>query len=237
MLDDWTQIPENIAQLSSPAWPPPEVRLPSEILDLIAPTITEMRQAMEACCSRMLPSYERLTASMSTKKILNLATSLFWDKASPYSPIRGLPYHLLHRRSSAAVHAGGLLTEALSEVWVYDDVSASIVRTILSLCALDLGTCTHAQLDEADPYVVCLNCPPQSAMPTMKWEQAVSSLRVRVDPTTHLLSLNLHMCSTFIGAMRIMIWISRLPRGEYSTTLRSLPFNPTGSVGTPLRRK
>lgn len=47
---------------------------------------------------------------------------------------------------------------AFDQWWAFDLTSSLVVEKIIQACGMDPGQCTHSQLEELDPYVVCPVC-------------------------------------------------------------------------------
>ena len=161
-----------MARLLAPGGSSP-VDLAPGLVSLIPQVVERMQRELEEHFSQALPQYNKLRDEMSANKMLHLATSVFAD-----TPTRlyGIPYHLTYRTSSSMPFTcySLSLSPDLKGRWTYDKVTAAIIKDIIEGCRLDARTCTHAQLEETDPYVCCLTCFAEGTPSTMRWDQAVS---------------------------------------------------------------
>jgi hypothetical protein len=175
---------------------------------------------------------------MSADKMLRLATSVFAD-----TPARlyGIPYHLTYRTSGSMPFTcySLSLSRDLMGRWTHDKVSAAIIKDIIEGCKLDARTCTHAQLEETDPYVCCLTCLVEGKPSTMRWDQAVGFLsKYRcILPTINAHGSrcfnSLVLCSTSTGDPSIPTCMSREVLGVFSTPKRRRLPDLCGSLLTP----
>lgn len=138
-------------------------------------TILRLRTQFETLFCRTLPSFKRLSSTMDGASMLGLATAVFMNTPKAPTSFIGMPFHLLHRMQTHLPRGAESSAQSSDQYWVYDKVSSAIIKDIVSLCGLNPDTCTHAHLEEADPYVDCLTCT-DSKVPRMKWNQAVSAL-------------------------------------------------------------
>ena len=139
-----------------------------------------MQRDLHEYFSQALPLYKTLSEETSVNGMLDLATSVFTtDLPEKFTrPYWCMPYYLTYRIQDSMAHTTVYRQPHpdLKEGWVYDKVSAAIIKSIVLGCGLDIRTCTHAQLEEADPYVSCLTCHAEGLTYTMKWDQAVRLL-------------------------------------------------------------
>ena len=143
------------------------------LVSLIPQVVERMQRELEEHFSQALPLYNKLRDEMSANKMLHLATSVFADTSVS---LYGIPYYLTYRTSGSMpfTYYSLPLSSDLKGRWTFDKVSAAIIKDIIEGCRLDASTCTHAQLEEADPYVCCLTCLAEGTPSTMRWDQAVS---------------------------------------------------------------
>lgn len=162
----------------------PVVDLPSEVINLIPQVVERMQREIDEHFSQALPSYKTLREEMSTSEMLDLATSVFTDNPPPRIgvtiPQYCIPYYLTYRihNSMPYTSTGLQVSRDLKECWVYDRVSAAIIKEIVLGCGFDARTCTHAQLEEVEPYVFCLTCYAGGTSYAMRWDQAVRFLSI-----------------------------------------------------------
>lgn len=171
-MHSWAESPAIVASLTLNN---EDLALPTEVEELMVETILGFRTRFEAWFSRSLPSFKRLSSTMDGASMLRLATAVFMNTPKAPTSFIGMPFHLLHRMQTHLPRVTESPASSSDQYWVYDKVSAAIIKDIVSLCGLNPDTCTHAQLEETDPYVDCLTCT-DLKVPRMKWNQAVSSI-------------------------------------------------------------
>lgn len=169
-MSDWIDDNANFAYTLQAV---PKTPCPDELKTLAISTAMRLRQDVEQGLVHMLPSHSQSTVPMHYPfTVLNLATSVFMFNGR--LRIINAPYHILHRYFGFESKVN-LNLKTADQGWEYDKISATISMKIISLCGLDSSLCTHTELEELDPYVVCLTCASESnRLPTMKWDQAVS---------------------------------------------------------------
>lgn len=117
---------------------------------------------------------------------LDLAITLFQNPDQVDSaPIRGWPYVDCVRVAGffptphylAGQNAGHFdPCPNFHKHCVFDTISSAVTAQIIAACGLNPATCTHATLEELDPFIVCLSCTTKDSnefSPTMPWTQGV----------------------------------------------------------------
>lgn len=120
---------------------------------------------------------------------LELATSLFRSTISFSRKSFGIPYKESLRfrqffpsvdypnsRNSARLNPLDVLSDA-NKFFEFDELSSAVTTQIVTACGMDPKSCTHAMLEDLDPYVVCVACTQRDGFNgnrlTMPWTQAV----------------------------------------------------------------
>lgn len=141
-----------------------------------------MQQDHEAYFVDAFSAAKRPGSDRNDAVALQLAVALFKIPVSTREQyyLHGIPFEETYR------HGPRILWEhqpwKLEESWVFDSTSSDIFEKIIRACGLDPTTCTHDELEEVDPYVVCPTCDEaqkdrattKKVTPILNWSAVVS---------------------------------------------------------------
>lgn len=191
MISQWASDPEH-QFMHIDRSQVPNVDLPPHIYESMVRSVDIVKhkytsyfvQAFRASKVLILPSE---ATSHPPEHVLDLAICLF--RSPPKRSVKealsllydhycGIPFHETFRASKAMTEF--MMNRPMKRAWVFDRDSSVIIGEIVRGCGLDPITCTHDQLDQLDPFVICGVCVNSRAevdadsLPVMNWVAVVS---------------------------------------------------------------